>query len=53
MGEHWNKPDTPGALKPLDPWNKPTFDASVKRFQKAISCITYQNLRLKRLKVPT
>lgn len=34
MGEHWNKPDTPGALSRWILWNKPTFEASVKDFKK-------------------
>jgi hypothetical protein len=34
MGEHWNKPDTPGALSRWILWNKPTLDGSVKDFKK-------------------
>ncbi len=34
MGEHWNKPDTPGALSRWILWNKPTFKASVSDFRK-------------------
>lgn len=34
MGEHWNKPDTPGALSKWILWNKPTFKASVSDFKK-------------------
>jgi hypothetical protein len=34
MGEHWNKPDTPGALSKWILWNKPTFKASVADFKK-------------------
>lgn len=34
MGEHWQKPDTPGALSKWVLWNKPTFRASVKDFKK-------------------
>jgi hypothetical protein len=34
MGEHWNKPDTPGALSRWVLWNKPSFDASKKDFIK-------------------
>jgi hypothetical protein len=34
MGEHWQKPDTPGALSKWVLWNKPTFEASVKDFKK-------------------
>jgi hypothetical protein len=34
MGEHWNKPDTPGALSRWILWNKPSFRASVKDFKK-------------------
>jgi hypothetical protein len=34
MGEHWNKPDTPGALSKWVLWNKPTFKASVTDFKK-------------------
>jgi hypothetical protein len=34
MGEHWNKPDTPGALSKWVLWNKPSFKASVADFKK-------------------
>lgn len=34
MGEHWNKPDTAGALSKWVLWNKPTFKASVADFKK-------------------
>lgn len=34
MGEHWNKPDTPGALSKWVLWNKPSFNASVQDFKK-------------------
>jgi len=34
MGEHWNQPDTPGALSKWVLWNKPTFEASVADFKK-------------------
>lgn len=34
MGEHWNKPDTAGALSRWVLWNKPTFRASVSDFKK-------------------
>ena len=34
MGEHWNKPDTPGALSKWILWNKPTFQGSLKDFKK-------------------
>jgi hypothetical protein len=34
MGEHWNKPDTPGALSYHILWNKPSFKASVADFKK-------------------
>lgn len=34
MGEHWNKPDTPGALSRWVLWNKPSFRASVSDFKK-------------------
>ncbi len=33
MGEHWQKPDTPGALSKWILWNKPTFKASLKDFK--------------------
>jgi Family of unknown function (DUF5754) len=34
MGEHWNRPDTPGALSKWVLWNKPSFRASVSDFKK-------------------
>ena len=34
MGEHWNKPDTAGALSRWVLWNKPTFRASVADFKR-------------------
>jgi hypothetical protein len=34
MGEHWTKPDTPGALSRWILWNKPSFRESVKDFKK-------------------
>ena len=34
MGEHWNQPDTAGALSRWVLWNKPTFKASVADFKK-------------------
>jgi len=34
MGEHWNKPDTAGALSRWVLWNKPSFRASVTDFKK-------------------
>jgi hypothetical protein len=34
MGEHWEKPDTPGALSKWILWNKSSFDASVASFKK-------------------
>jgi hypothetical protein len=34
MGEHWNKPDTPGALSKWVLWNKPSFKASLVDFKK-------------------
>jgi len=34
MGEHWQKPDTPGALSKWVLWNKPTFQASLRDFKK-------------------
>jgi hypothetical protein len=34
MGEHWNKPDTAGALSRWVLWNKPSFRASVNDFKK-------------------
>ena len=32
MGEHWNKPDTPGALAKWILWNKPSFHDSKRDF---------------------
>lgn len=32
MGEHWNKPDTPGALAKWILWNKPSFQDSKRDF---------------------
>jgi hypothetical protein len=34
MGEHWNQPDTPGALSRWVLWNKPSFKASLADFKK-------------------
>ena len=34
MGEHWNQPDTPGALSKWVLWNKPTFKESLADFKK-------------------
>lgn len=34
MGEHWNQPDTAGALSKWVLWNKPSFRASVTDFKK-------------------
>jgi hypothetical protein len=34
MGEHWQKPDTPGALSRWILWHKPTLRASVADFKK-------------------
>jgi hypothetical protein len=34
MGEHWQRPDTPGALSKWILWNKPTFRASLNDFKK-------------------
>lgn len=34
MGEHWNKPDTPGALAKWVLWNKPSLSASIADFKK-------------------
>jgi len=34
MGEHWNRPATPGALSKWVLWNKPTFKASVADFKQ-------------------
>lgn len=32
MGEHWNQPDTPGALSKWILWNKPSFQDSKRDF---------------------
>ena len=37
MGEHWNKPDTPGALSRWILWNKPTLKGSLRDFKKRFS----------------
>jgi hypothetical protein len=37
MGEHWNKPDTPGALSKWVLWNKPTLRGSIKDFKRRFS----------------
>jgi hypothetical protein len=34
MGEHWNKPDTPGALSRWVLWNKPTLKSSLADFKR-------------------
>jgi hypothetical protein len=34
MGEHWNKPDTPGALSRWVLWNKKTLKASLSDFKR-------------------
>ncbi len=34
MGEHWNKPDTPGALSRWILWNKPSFKTSLANFKR-------------------
>jgi hypothetical protein len=34
MGEHWNQPDTPGALSRWVLWNKPSFKTSLSDFKK-------------------
>ena len=34
MGEHWEKPDTAGALSKWILWNKPSFRASVSSYKK-------------------
>jgi hypothetical protein len=34
MGEHWNQPDTPGALSRWVLWNLPTLKASIEDFKK-------------------
>ena len=37
MGEHWNKPDTPGALSRWILWNKPSLKGSLRDFKKRFS----------------
>jgi hypothetical protein len=32
--EHWDKPDTPGALSLYVLWNKPTVEASIKDYKR-------------------
>jgi len=34
MGEHWRRPDTPGALSRWILWNKPSLSASVADFKR-------------------
>ena len=34
MGEHWSRPDTPGALSRWILWNKPSLKASLSDFKK-------------------
>ena len=34
MGEHWQKPDTPGALSKRILWNKPSFKDSIQDFKR-------------------
>jgi len=34
MGEHWNNPETPGALSRWILWNKPTLKASLSDFKR-------------------
>jgi len=34
MGEHWQKPDTPGALSKWILWNKPSFKDSIQDFKR-------------------
>jgi len=34
MGEHWEKPDTAGALSKWILWNKPSFKASLADYKK-------------------
>jgi hypothetical protein len=34
MGEHWDQPDTPGALSRWILWNKPSFNDSLQSFKK-------------------
>ena len=37
MGEHWNQPDTPGALSRWILWNKPSLKGSLRDFKKRFS----------------
>ena len=37
MGEHWDKPDTPGALSRWILWNKPSLKGSLRDFRKRFS----------------
>ena len=37
MGEHWNNPDTPGALSRWILWNKPSLKGSLRDFKKRFS----------------
>ena len=37
MGEHWNKPDTPGALSRWILWNRPSLKGSLRDFRKRFS----------------
>jgi hypothetical protein len=34
MGEHWSRPDTPGALSRWILWNKPTLRGSLRDFKR-------------------
>jgi hypothetical protein len=34
MGEHWSRPDTPGALSRWILWNKPSLKASLSDFKR-------------------
>ena len=34
MGEHWNKPDTPGSLSRWILWNKPSLRSSLADFRR-------------------
>ena len=34
MGEHWDKPDSPGALSRWILWNKPSLKGSLRDFRK-------------------
>ena len=34
MGEHWSRPDTPGALSRWILWNKKTLKASLRDFKR-------------------